>query len=287
MYDKQNGIVASRMNLTLINVKSASGSPQSPPNPENIKSLVYEYDPASPQDDNRGSSRHQNQQQNTPFHESSSSSSSSSSSDSSSSESQKNNVQPPNRSRRSAINPSHFGDNQYRVLGGNIRNNDNALSSSSSPNSDSSNKKNKILSNIRKQDSSSSSSSSDSDSSVSSSFEWESEEEDNWQQNPSLSEPPKVPFMPWFIANQGNSVQSSKDLRVVSVVKKIAQQIGVEVQTPTAIPGQKTLYKFTIIAGLVRTMSAKQIEDASKELYYPLSRALSSSPSDAEKYQAW
>jgi len=70
-------------------------------------------------------------------------------------------------------------------------------------------------------------------------------------------------------------------------VKKIAQQIGQEMQAPSAMPGQKSLNKFTLMARVLRTMNAKQMEEASRELYFPLSKASSSSSSDAQKYQAW
>lgn len=90
-----------------------------------------------------------------------------------------------------------------------------------------------------------------------------------------------------FIGNKGNSIQSAKEIQGVSVVKKIAQQIGDEIQEPSAIPGQKTLNKFTVLTRVLRTMNEKQIEEAGKELYYPLSRASASSSSDARKHQAW
>ena len=90
-----------------------------------------------------------------------------------------------------------------------------------------------------------------------------------------------------FIGNHGNSIQASKEVNGVSVVKKIAQQIGQEVQAPSAIPGQKTLNKFTVLTRVLRTMDHKQMEEATKDLYFPLSRASSSSSSDSQKYHAW
>nr|UJZ92574.1 vitellogenin [Scaphoideus titanus] len=90
-----------------------------------------------------------------------------------------------------------------------------------------------------------------------------------------------------FVGNQGNSIQAAKEINGVAVVKKISYEIGKEVQAASAIPGQKTLEKFTVLSRVLRTMNLKQMEEASKELYFPLSKASSSSFGDTQKHQAW
>lgn len=200
---------------------------------------------------------------------------------------------PQGRDNQEDFNRDSMNNNQNR--GKNSQNDFNNNESSSSDSSSSSEESafGRLQNTQYAQDStssssSSSSSSSDSDSSSSSSsFSWDSSEEENWQQRPNLNQAPSVPFEPVFIGNQGNNIQSAKEIQGVSVVKKIAQMIGSEMQSLSAIPGQKTLTKYTIMTEVLRTMNAKQIEEATRELYFPLSRASSSSSNDAQKYQAW
>ncbi|XP_071439237.1 vitellogenin-1-like [Hetaerina americana] len=56
MYNAQNGMVASRMNVTLVSRRSSSGSPPSVPNPHNVKDLVYDYNDPFSSDHGSGSS---------------------------------------------------------------------------------------------------------------------------------------------------------------------------------------------------------------------------------------
>uniref|UniRef100_A0A0K8SAK3 Vitellogenin-1 n=1 Tax=Lygus hesperus TaxID=30085 RepID=A0A0K8SAK3_LYGHE len=99
--------------------------------------------------------------------------------------------------------------------------------------------------------------------------------------------PPQSPFLPYFIGNQGNSIQASKQIDGVQAIQKLAKQIGAEVQQPNAIPGDNTLSRFDIMSRVIRTMSAEQLKKATENLYFPHSKASAKSSQDAQSYQAW
>nr|CAD7460130.1 unnamed protein product [Timema tahoe] len=74
------------------------------------------------------------------------------------------------------------------------------------------------------------------------------------------------------------SEESSESLRPISskinpveAVRKIASEIGSELQYPDGIPKENTLAKFTILTRLVQVMSAKQLKEAGRSLYTPSS----------------
>nr|CAD7451142.1 unnamed protein product [Timema bartmani] len=86
------------------------------------------------------------------------------------------------------------------------------------------------------------------------------------------------------------SEESSESLRPISskinpveAVRKIASEIGSELQYPDGIPKENTLAKFTILTRLVQVMSAKQLKEAGRSLYTPSSKPSSSRASNTWK----
>lgn len=102
-----------------------------------------------------------------------------------------------------------------------------------------------------------------------------------------MEKAPHTPFLPYFIGNKGNSIQSAKQVNGVSVARKLAQEIAEELRNPASMPKKGTLSKFDMLARAIRTMDAKQIEEAARELYYNPAKASSHSQEDAQKSQAW
>ncbi|KAK9500937.1 hypothetical protein O3M35_002098 [Rhynocoris fuscipes] len=263
LYNNQKGIVASRMNLTLEEVKQSSGSPAQVQNPREIENLVYEYNAATQEENVQNHHmKKQRGQQGDQGNDSSSSSSSSSSENSSSSSSSEEQQQPQNiddenkRMRLTRSIRTHSEKRQNRGGGGVSGG---ASSSSSSESNDSS---------------SSSSSSTSSD-------------EEFWQSKPTLNKAPNTPLMPYFVGYQGNSILASKQINAADAVYKLAQQIGEEVQNGDGITGENTLSKFSILTSLIHTMDEDQLQQATQKLYFPYSQASQKSQQDAVKHQAW
>nr|CAD7257447.1 unnamed protein product [Timema shepardi] len=75
----------------------------------------------------------------------------------------------------------------------------------------------------------------------------------------------------------------SSKINPVEAVRKIASEIGSELQYPDAIPKENTLAKFTILTRLVQVMSAKQLKEAGRSLYTPSNKPSSSRTSNTWK----
>lgn len=88
-----------------------------------------------------------------------------------------------------------------------------------------------------------------------------------------------------FIGYKGESIQAAKQIKLVQYSQKLAQEIAADLQNPSEIPNSNTLSKFTILARVIRTMSAKQIEEAGRQLYAP--HADPQSTKSAERQAAW
>jgi len=93
-----------------------------------------------------------------------------------------------------------------------------------------------------------------------------------------MNEAPKIPLLPFFVGYQGKAIEYSSQVQSVSAVKRLAQQIGNDLQNPSQIPQRDTLSKYTIIARLVRIMSTKQLEQVTSDLYAQPSHSASQSP---------
>jgi hypothetical protein len=92
--------------------------------------------------------------------------------------------------------------------------------------------------------------------------------EDNYlQPKPKLTEAPHNPMLPFFIGNNGQSIQKHNRVDAVKSARNIAQKIGSEMQQPDRMPDEQTLEKFSILTRLIRTMNAEQIANAQREVY--------------------
>lgn len=106
------------------------------------------------------------------------------------------------------------------------------------------------------------------DSSSSSSSSSSEESGEQWQQTkPSLASPPETPLLPYTIGYQGQSIKSAQNINIIQAVQKLAKQIGEDLQTPSDMPKEDTLAKFTILRNLIRTMNYQEMQEASRELY--------------------
>lgn len=86
------------------------------------------------------------------------------------------------------------------------------------------------------------------------------------QPRPTLTKAPEYPLSPMFMGFRGQSIQTQK-IDVLEVARKLVEEIGNDLQKPSDIPLRNPLTKFNILAELIRTMDAKQIELLAEELY--------------------
>lgn len=100
-----------------------------------------------------------------------------------------------------------------------------------------------------------------------------------------MKDAPETPLLPLSIGYKGQSIQFAKQIKLVQVAQKLAQEIGADLQNPADIPNANTLSKFSILARVIRTMSAKQIEEAGRQLFTP--HADQHSTKSAERQAAW
>lgn len=112
----------------------------------------------------------------------------------------------------------------------------------------------------------SSSSESDSDSSSSESNSVESREHFH-QPKPTLTKAPENPLLPLFIGYHGKSIQNAKQIDILEMARKLAEEIGADLQKPNDIPLTNPLTKFNILSDVIRTMDADQIDRLVEELY--------------------
>jgi Lipoprotein amino terminal region len=267
LYNNQKGMVVSRMNITLQAVRSAAGSPQAVSNPRKIKDLVYEYNPVFSGSHEAMQFNGHNADQNNDYNDSGNfpNGSDRDSSDNDNSDSQKNDKRHHNKDNNSRARRSIQDQDDKRDAKRDNRNGDKRDDKDQRKNQQNKDKKR------RENDPSSSSSSSSSSSNG-----------ENHQSKPTMNEPPKIPMLPLFIGFKGQTIDHASQVQAVSAVKRLAQQIGNDLQNPSQIPQRDTLSKYTIIARLVRIMNVKQLEQVTSALYVQ-----HSSSSDNSRVLAW
>ncbi|XP_066599767.1 vitellogenin-like [Prorops nasuta] len=92
-----------------------------------------------------------------------------------------------------------------------------------------------------------------------------SSEEDNfWQNRPSMNEAPESPLLPYFIGYKGKSIGKSK-VDIIKSSKDLIMEIAEEIEHPSRMTEDQTLEKFTILTRLMRTMSTKQLKEIVKD----------------------
>ncbi|XP_063977532.1 vitellogenin-like [Diachasmimorpha longicaudata] len=89
------------------------------------------------------------------------------------------------------------------------------------------------------------------------------------QPKPTLNEPPQYPILPFFIGNKGKVVGGSDSKALINMAKRLASEIGRDVETPDTILQEQTLEKFTSLIAVLRTMSIRQLREIQEELYEP------------------
>lgn len=116
----------------------------------------------------------------------------------------------------------------------------------------------------------------------------DSEENGFWQPKPSLEDAPQNPLLPHFIGNNGKHVgHSSGNIDVVSAAKDIIFDIANNLETPSEIPEQETLEKFTVLTSLLRTMNKRKLIELENALGINVDELNSEDKSQAVKQNAW
>lgn len=120
---------------------------------------------------------------------------------------------------------------------------------------------------------------------MSCSSESDSASSEEWHQQlpSSLADAPNDPLLPYFIGYLGHSIQQKVNPR--QVVSKLAQQIGQEMQKPSELAKVGTMDRFGIMVDVIRTMSQKQLEEATTELYSKPAQDKDGVPT--QQYSAW
>lgn len=88
-----------------------------------------------------------------------------------------------------------------------------------------------------------------------------------YQPKPTLKDAPELPLSPMFIGYRGQSIHHAKNINVMEMTKKLAEEIGYDLLKPNEIPTLSPLAKFNTLSAVIRTMSAEQIERLTEELY--------------------
>nr|CAD7414698.1 unnamed protein product [Timema poppensis] len=277
-YNEQKGMIFSRLNLTLVSWSSASGSPPSVSDPRKEDDLIYSYESSQ-------NNVYQKELEENSLLEMSLESGRSASEESSASIRLKRSIRSVDSSVSKKSNQeSSESDNASSGASGssseeNIRKPQGGLSSRES--SESSESSNESGSDSSKSGTRGGASSSSSSVSSRSSSSGSSSEERDYLPIPSLNEPPHFPMLPFFFGFEGRPISSK--INPVEAVRKIASEIGSELQYPDAIPKENTLAKFTILTRLVQVMSAKQLKEAGRSLYTPSNKPSSSRASNTWK----
>lgn len=96
---------------------------------------------------------------------------------------------------------------------------------------------------------------------------WDSAENKEYlQPKPTLKNAPENPMSYYSIGNKGSSIQSDKDFNAPAEVEKLAREIAQDLNNPNEVPVKQTLRKFNILSKIIRTMSAKQIEETTRSV---------------------
>lgn len=86
------------------------------------------------------------------------------------------------------------------------------------------------------------------------------------QPKPTLKNAPEDPLSAYFIANKGKSIQSLENFNGPVEVQKLTEEIANDLEHPNEVPVKHTLRKFNVLAKLLRTMNAEQIEEATRKV---------------------
>ncbi|XP_031636119.1 vitellogenin-A1-like [Contarinia nasturtii] len=86
------------------------------------------------------------------------------------------------------------------------------------------------------------------------------------QPRPTLKDAPENPLLNYFVGNNGKSIQSRKEFNAKTEVEKLVEEISEDLENPEEIPAKNTLRKFNILAKIIRTMNAEQIEETTRAL---------------------
>jgi DNA mismatch repair ATPase MutL len=266
LYNNQKGMVVSRMNITLQAVRSAAGSVQSVSNPRKVDDLVYEYNPVF-------AGSHEALEfngHNTEAYE----------------ENANDNESSGNRSDRDNKNDNrdsrqHNDDNKRQDRDNNSRFRRSIQDHSDNKRAGDKNSKNQHQQKNQQDRKNKNRKNKENDSSSSYTSTASSSNKKNHQPKPTMSQPPQIPMLPYFVGYNGQTIDHASQVQSVSAVKRLAQQIGNDLQNPSQIPQRDTLAKYTLIARLVRIMNVKQLEQVTSGLY------VQHSSSDKSRLVAW
>lgn len=105
----------------------------------------------------------------------------------------------------------------------------------------------------------------------SSSSNSDSASEEQWQEwkqdKPTLNSAPEIPMLPYFIGYNGQVIKKSGKVNPTEAVQKLSREVSLELTSPSDIPKEDTLAKFIMVVKLLRTMNAKEMQEAGRELY--------------------
>lgn len=85
-----------------------------------------------------------------------------------------------------------------------------------------------------------------------------------YQPKPTLKYAPENPLLNYFIGNKGGSIQNSKQFNAPAQVQSLVEEISADLEDANEMPIKNTLRKFNILAKVIRTMNAEQIEKTTR-----------------------
>lgn len=91
--------------------------------------------------------------------------------------------------------------------------------------------------------------------------DWNDESREYYQPKPSMNKAPEDPFQELFIGDDGKSIQNSLDVKeeCMNLVKEIAEDL----ESANDIPKRHTLWKYSMLTNLIRTMDSAQLSETS------------------------
>lgn len=89
---------------------------------------------------------------------------------------------------------------------------------------------------------------------------------DYHQPKPTLSYAPENPLLNYFVGNKGRSIQSVDNFNAPVEVQRLTREIAEDLENVNELPVKYTLRKFAVLTKVIRTMNAKQIDDATNLL---------------------
>lgn len=91
-----------------------------------------------------------------------------------------------------------------------------------------------------------------------------SKRKEYFQPKPTLKYAPENPLLTYFIGNKGASIQHSNQFNAPAEVQNLVNEISEDLNNPNEVPIKNTLRKFNILAKVIRTMNAEQIEKTTR-----------------------